>query len=299
MNLPAKATTLPTWRHLLARLGRELLRRVVADGLPPTVRRALRLQLQLAHASQQPAMVPAPAGRRVLVLAPHADDESLGCGGTLALAAQAGCSVRVLVLTDGRKGYDPARLPPGDEAARIGFEQALAAQRLQEATAACRCLGLPAPGCLGMPDGALDSAIGWALDPLSELLADWRPELIFAPFATDAHPDHMAAARLLARALARVLARHQLPADAQVWAYETWTPLPANTFVDIGASMAAKRAAIAAHASQMEGTDYLRVFEGLAAYRSLGAGRPGGQVEAFHRDTPAGYIDQVRRASSG
>ena len=295
MSLPAEVNSLPPWRHLLSRLGRHLLRRVVADGLPPTVRSALRLQLQLARASQQPSVVPAPAGRRVLVLAPHADDESLGCGGTLALAAQAGCSVRVLVLTDGRKGYDPASLPPGDEAARERFEQALAARRLQEATAACRCLGLPAPGCLGMPDGALESAIGWALDPLAELLADWQPELIFAPFATDAHPDHMAATRLLARALARV----KLPADAQVWAYETWTPLPANTFVDIGSSIGAKRAAIAAHASQMEGTDYRRVFDGLAAYRSLGAGRPGGAVEAFHRDTPAGYIEQVRRASAG
>ena len=282
-------------RGLLARAARGLLRRLVADGLPPAVRRALRLQLALAHASQQPALVAAPAGRRVLVLAPHADDESLGCGGTLALAAQAGCSVRVLVLTDGRKGYDPAKLPPGDDAARERFESVLAAQRLQEAAAACRCLGLPAPGCLGMPDGALASAIGWALDPLAELLADWQPELIFSPFATDAHPDHRAAARLLARALARV----KLPAGAQVWAYETRTPLPANTFVDIGSSIVAKRAAIAAHASQMAGTDLLRVFDGLAAYRSLGAGRPGGAVEAFHRDTPAGYIDQVRRASAG
>lgn len=294
MSLPTEVPSLPTWRHLLARWGRGLLRRALADGQPSTVRSALRLQLDLARASQQPVLLPAPAGRRVLVLAPHADDESLGCGGTLALAARAGCSVRVLVLTDGREGYDPARLPTADDAGRQRFEQALAAQRLQEAAAACRCLGLPAPGCLGMPDGALESAIGWALGPLSELLEDWQPEVVFAPFATDAHPDHQAAGRLLARALARV----RLPADAQVWGYETWTPLPANTFVDVAAGMAAKRAAIAAHASQLAGTDALRVFEGLAAYRSMAAGRPGGLVEAFHRETPAGYIAQVRRASA-
>lgn len=293
MTLPTLSAAAPAARGLFSRLARSLLRRLVADGLPPTVRRALRLQLQLARAAQQPALVAAPAGRRVLVLAPHADDESLGCGGTLALAARAGCSVRVLLLTDGRKGYDPALLAAADGAARQRFEDELAARRLREAAAACRCLGVPAPGCLDMPDGALGSASAWALPPLTELLADWQPQVIFGPFATDAHPDHIAAAQLLARALAAV----KLPADAQVWAYETWTPLPANTFVDIGPAMAAKRAAIAAHASQVAGTELLRVFEGLAAYRSLAAGRPGGQVEAFHRDTPAGYIDQVRRAS--
>ena len=273
---------------------RGLLRRWLTAGLPATARQALRLQLALARGDQQPSTVDPPAGRRVLVVAPHADDETFGCGGTLALAAAAGCRVQVVVLTDGRKGYEPSELPAGD-AERGAFEDALAARRLQEVEAACTHLGLLAPQCLGLPDGDLAGAGAAAVDQLARVLSTFAPEVVFSPFASDAHPDHIAATRLLTAAARRA----SLPAGTEVWAYETWTPLAANTFVDIGSAIGAKRAAIAAYASQTGVTDYSRAFEGLAAYRALGAGLSRSHVEAFHRETLAGYAGQVDAVRGG
>ncbi|MCX5880707.1 MAG: PIG-L family deacetylase [Deltaproteobacteria bacterium] len=72
------------------------------------------------------------AGTRVLVLAPHPDDETIGCGGTLALHAAAGDPVRVLILTNGEKGDVFGRF---DRNAYIAIRQ-------QETRSACASLGI-------------------------------------------------------------------------------------------------------------------------------------------------------------
>src|SRR6202044_4049231 len=75
----------------------------------------------------------APQARKILVVAPHPDDESLGCGGLISLSAQAGSSVYIGFVTDGAASHrnstawSPVRL---------------AAQREQEASRALACLGL-------------------------------------------------------------------------------------------------------------------------------------------------------------
>ena len=83
-----------------------------------------------------------------LVLAPHYDDEILGCGGLLAQLTASGAAVRVLFLTDGSGG--------GEE---IEDRDAYRQRRREESGQVCEILGLAGCDHLGLPDGGLDQRL--------------------------------------------------------------------------------------------------------------------------------------------
>ena len=93
----------------LTRLLQVALRAVYGRYVPEPVKNSLRLQLMLLRRDVEPARATPPTGR-IVVLAPHMDDEVFGCGGTIALAADAGARVTFVYVTDGSKGYPAARL---------------------------------------------------------------------------------------------------------------------------------------------------------------------------------------------
>ncbi len=261
---------------------RAWLRRAYHRALPVSVRDMVSLQRELASRESLARAIDVPSGRRIVALAPHEDDEAFGCGGTLALAAAAGCDVRVVFLTDGAKGYDRRHLdepgaPPAEE-----FERRLVRTRQAEAAAASAALGLAPPRFLGLPDGGL-AADPAAVDALAGALRELAPELVFLPHFGDPHPDHHATAKHFLAAAAAAGLSPSLPC----WGYEVWSPVVANAYVDIGQAMPRKQAAMRAHASQIGTIDYPRAIAGLNAYRSLGAGQPGGYAEAFHVETLA------------
>jgi LmbE family N-acetylglucosaminyl deacetylase len=233
----------------------------------------LRLELELLPRGRAPAIVRAPAERRVLVLAPHMDDEVIGCGGTLALCATAGADVRVVYLTDGSKGYadaTPPGLPLRDD------ERELVATRKEEARRAAKILGLSELLFLGLPDGAL-AQTPQTVELLARVLAKARPELVLLPFLSDLHPDHVATGAIFVAAAREA----GLAPGTPCWGYEVWCPLPANALVEIGAAMERKRAALQEFASQLGDVDYARACEGLARYRSLLTRGGRGHAEAF------------------
>jgi len=206
-------------------------------------------------------LIGVPSLRRVLVLAPHPDDESLGCGGTTALLAQGGASVRVLCVTDGTS-------TPG-----TGLTQAeVGRRRRSEATSACRVLGLPEPLFLGLPDGAVEAMVTELAAMVEEHVADTRASAIFAPWPGDGHRDHVAVAVAVAVA--------SLPDDVTVWGYETWGPLVPNRVVDITAVSPRKSAAVASHVTAQTSFD-LSAMMALSRYRSVHGLRGGGEAEAF------------------
>jgi LmbE family N-acetylglucosaminyl deacetylase len=131
----------------------------------------------------------------VVVLAPHSDDEALGCGGTVALLVRAGVPVHVVYMTDGR------RSPAGEDGEPAPDADALVATRRQEAQDAMAVLGVPAERLhfLDLPDGALTAAEDRAETLLSRLFERLRPRTVFAPFRHDQHPDHLATHRLARR----------------------------------------------------------------------------------------------------
>lgn len=188
-----------------------------------------------------PQVVAAP--RRLTVIAPHADDEAIGCGGTLALAADA--SVVFLTARDARR---------------------------DEAIASCELLGVHETRFLDFIDGKVPETPEAEVQ-LEEVLRQLAPEVLLVPWPLERQRDHAAAARLAAR-VARGAGR---PA---IWCYEVWSPLDPNLLVDISNVAGEKREAIERHASQVAGLDYADAALGLNRYRSLLA--PGATyAEAF------------------
>jgi LmbE family N-acetylglucosaminyl deacetylase len=145
--------------------------------------------------SRRPPPLPPGTAERVraasvLVLAPHFDDEVLGCGGLLAQLAVAGAVVRVLFLTDGGGGREA-----------IADRDAYRRQRRQEALAAAAVLGLAGCDYLDLPDGALDQCLDQAAAGLRRALLSQRPELLLCPSPLEVTADHRAAFAALHRYL--------------------------------------------------------------------------------------------------
>jgi N-acetylglucosamine malate deacetylase 1 len=199
--------------------------------------------------------------RRVLVLSPHPDDESLGCGGTLSKHVTEGDSVWVIFLTSGEQGR---RGRPMHETARI---------REQEARAAAAILGLAGVEFWREPDGSL-RASRQVVERLRSKLHAWHPDLIYVSYDLDLHADHRAAARMLRRALSAPICREENPT---VLMFEVWTPLQRiDHVVDISSQMETKLAAIRAHASQCAIMRFDEAFLALARYRGEMHNWPGG-----------------------
>ena len=118
---------------------------------------------------------PAQLPRRVLCVAPHPDDEVIGCGGTLALHAARGDAVRVLLVTG-------------------------SAERVAESRAAAAQLGVADVRCLDFEDGRLGAAYD-LVGRRREECAEVSPELVYAPSAFEHHPDHLACHRAVVSAL--------------------------------------------------------------------------------------------------
>ncbi len=207
-----------------------------------------------------------PDYQRVLALAPHPDDESLGFGGTLALLTAAGAQVTVVVASDGEATLGSA-LPATD----------VAALRRAEAEAAGAVLGVKTVHALGLPDGDLSSHVDAMATRIGSFLRDLRPELVLLPWFMDADGDH--------RALNDALAAASPGEDVDVWGAEVWTPLTPNRVVDITPVLDLKQAAIACHTTAAGAFD-LTAGLGLNRFRSLQVGRGVGHAEAF-LDLPA------------
>ena len=208
---------------------------------------------------------------RVLVFAPHPDDEIAGPGGCLALHARAGDPVRVVVASTGGAGdpdglYDKATYP---------------ALRQAESRAGLRELGVDDVVYWGQPDNCVLSASDFEL---GTQLADaairaFAPTLIYLPWECEGHPDHHALHVIVVAAMARVGYR------GEARGYEVWNAMVPDLVVDITAVAERKRAAIRAHGSQVRYTDFEHSILGLNAYRSMVHAHGRGHCEAFRRIT--------------
>jgi LmbE family N-acetylglucosaminyl deacetylase len=126
----------------------------------------------------------------VAVLAPHMDDEVLGCGATLAAVAVRH-PVHVIYLTDGARSPAPPRPWIGPSPSD------LAAIRADEARRATQRLGIPTENLyfLDLPDGRLARLGAELRSALASLLRAIQPRYLLVPFRFDRHPDHLAANR--------------------------------------------------------------------------------------------------------
>ena len=193
----------------------------------------------------------------VMVIAPHPDDEAIGCGGSLCLHASRGDRVVAVFLTSGELGLKHV-IP--DEARRL---------RENEAAAAAEALGIQELVFLRQPDWCVAEHIAEGATLLRPVLTRETPALIYLPHPREWHPDHQAALPLVQCALAD--ARVPTPV---IECYEVWTPLAEYDRVqDISTVMTQKIQAIARHRSQVGYFRYDLAVLGLNQYRGALAGR--------------------------
>jgi len=134
------------------------------------------------------------AAEPVLVVAPHPDDEALGCAGAIALLKRQGHTVQILVMSDGAQSHPNSRKYP-----------ASALKHLREAETRCAMstLGIEDSHItfLQLPDGAVPQAgavnFRAAVHQCCGYLAEVNPKIIFAPWRSDPHPDHRATWQIL------------------------------------------------------------------------------------------------------
>jgi LmbE family N-acetylglucosaminyl deacetylase/O-antigen/teichoic acid export membrane protein len=146
---------------------------------------------------------------RLLVLAPHPDDEILGCGALIARAQAGGHSVHVVVATDGSMSSPASKLLPPPDLGRI---------RAREMQAAREALGLPQSALAGLQirDGQLERHLDELVAAIKDILVLHRPDRLFLNSRDDPHPDHQALNR------AAMLALAQSGLTCEVYEYPIW-----------------------------------------------------------------------------
>lgn len=213
-----------------------------------------------------------------LVVAPHYDDEALGCGGLLLQLVDRGAAVRVLFLTDSAAS-GVAGEPAADRAA-------YAAGRRAEAAEAARRLGVAGVDRAELPDGALATRIDEAAAAIRRALAAARPRLLLAPGPQEVSEDHRAAFAAVARALGAVRPGDELAPVAEtltVLLYEVNRPLAPDLLVDVTAELPRLEQALAAYAGQDARRPYSRAALGLRRFRTLTLPPAVEAAEAYQR----------------
>jgi len=231
----------------------------------------------------EPATLSDQAGhKRLLVFAPHPDDEVFGCGGLLA-KQEAAEAFMIVLLTDGAKGGvfnahdDPVRVRQAES------QRALKALGIWER---CELRAWAYPDQALMPGQDLVKA-------MLQCMQDFKPDVVLAPSPFESHADHRVASLCTYWAWQQCQGR-PTPAHAQVSTpgfaleaeprlmfYEVGQPLRANVLVDISASMERKRSAMACFASQLAQQAYGETIEALNRYRSYSVHHKARFVEAY------------------
>jgi LmbE family N-acetylglucosaminyl deacetylase len=226
----------------------------------------------------RPIPIQAPFGRSMLVVAPHQDDESIGCGGALALQVRAKASACVVMLTDGAEGH-----------ADLGFErQALSALRNEVSRRAAAVIGMAPPTFLN--HGDLAGEARQATSELQSVLKERRVDAVFIPFFLDAHAEHRTANYILADALSGI------EWDVRVLCYEVWGLTIPNVILVIDDVMDQKLKMLACFEFANKAVDYAHSTKGLNMYHSrmLGAGMCQ-YAERFFEIPKREYIEAVRK----
>lgn len=193
----------------------------------------------------------------VLIIAPHPDDEAIGCGGAICKHVDVGDQVVVVFLTSGELGLKNLE------------RESVWKTREAEAQACARLLGIRECHFLRQPDSSLSTVVEPAASALASHLQRIQPQLIYATHPLEWHSDHKAAVAILFAAM-----RQAGVSPAEIRGYEIWTPLAEfQVVIDIEPVMPRKLEAIRCHHSQFAEIDYAQAAQGLNAYRGAIATR--------------------------
>jgi LmbE family N-acetylglucosaminyl deacetylase len=184
----------------------------------------------------------------MIVFAPHPDDETLACGGTIAMSVTQGKEVYVVVMTDGRNSHKATLSIDKNPTPRD-----LIPIRRNESKRATRILGVRRDHLifLDFEDGDLESHHQEAKEIVQRLLNRLRPSTIFTPDRSDLHPDHSSTGAIVSDAV-RASMLSPLIYTYVVWGENEFRATEASSGVDFDISryLTIKRAAIREYKSQ-------------------------------------------------
>lgn len=212
---------------------------------------------------------------RVLVIAPHPDDETLGCGGTLLRMLESGAVLGWLIVTSisEETGFSAHRVQSRDvEIAKVG-----------------ELLGFSEVFNLSLPTRQLDAVpMAELVEQFSQVFRAFKPEHVFLPHRSDVHSDH----RVVFDAGAACAKWFRFPSVRRLLSYETIsetdfcldtrTPFQPNCFVDISRYLERKLEILASYESEMGAFPFPRSVQALRALAEVrGAAAGFVAAEAF------------------
>jgi len=190
---------------------------------------------------------------KVLVLAPHADDEIIGCGGALIKHVKNADKIKIVYFTDGRLGFPDKFKPTDKDKIDLAKEREQEAKNIQ---ADLKCEQV----FLRYKDSKLalsKNLIGF----LEQLVKEFDPDIIYTPSNLEPISDHKITSALLASALKKI------DKNFRIFQYELWSPIFANFYLDIDEVIDQKQKLIEHYKSQLKCRDYVESSRGLARYR--------------------------------
>jgi LmbE family N-acetylglucosaminyl deacetylase len=216
---------------------------------------------------------------RILVFAPHPDDDLIGCGGSIVMHLEKGNEVFVIYVTNG--DAECQRFQP-DEFIKV---------RKKETISAAHCLGLKVENLFFLDEKP------WRLNEervrfkLLELVRQIRPDVCYIPHIADAHLDHQIVSRVAFDAInmapSKWFRRYHSSCEkpfstSVILAYEVWSPLMTpNYFEDITPFLEKKLRALKEHKSQTV-AKYEHAYRGMNAFRgAMHEGKESVFSEAF------------------
>jgi LmbE family N-acetylglucosaminyl deacetylase len=228
-----------------------------------------------------------PGGQRILIVAPHPDDEAVGCAGTILRHVQAADRVCLAVATDGRQS---TAIPDPEE---------MSGQRKREAFQAAELLHIDRLEWIGLEEGAWN--VVTLKERLKALMVAVAPDIIYAPSRIDFHPEHLRVAHALALALSEVEVS-SLPARMRVYPIQVpLDPYLVNLVTDVSAVRLQCEAVLRAYVSQAPSIHCARRRRRYSAllHRIRGQAEelwelPAARYVALHREPPVSWPEVFR-----
>lgn len=227
----------------------------------------------------RPIPLEAPFGKSMLVVAPHQDDEAIGCGGALCLQVRSGNAAAIVMLQDGADGFEATGMT----------RRQLTELRNEESRQSAKAAGLTEPPIF-LDHASLANSVAEAARQVSAIFLERKVDAVFIPFALDAHPDHRWANIILAEALKTV------KWNVRVLGYEVWGMCIPNVLVVIDDVIEDKKKMLSAFQWANTAVDYTHSTMGLNMFHSrmLGTGQCR-YAERFFEIPRKEYIELVDR----
>jgi len=186
-----------------------------------------------------------PDAQRVLVFAPHMDDESIGCGGALLMYGNIGCELSIVFMTNGKKDYLK-------DTSSVREDESLNAKNILRAKNIT---------IFDLFDNSLQLTEE-LIERIYNQITYNKPDIIFAPHLNDLHHDHLVTGMAVTEALRR-------KGGGKIAYYEIWNPIPnPNCYINITKVINQKIKLIKCYQSQLKRYNLLKLILALNSYRA-------------------------------